>query len=122
MVSPACFHANIIGSLKLLHTCQVGVQLLTHLLGHVKVQEVTARPLNQKHSSIAAAASIHCRQRKNKFRCLTRFFISLCRWEELVGYSNRCLLFCHSNLNVSYGNGINREETRCVSWLSVQPE
>lgn len=86
MASPACFHAIIIGSLNLLHICQGGLQLLTHLLGHIKVQEVTACPLNQKHSGIAAAASVHCRQRKNKFRCVTGFIISLCGWEELVGY------------------------------------
>lgn len=76
MVSPACFHVFKIGLLDLFWACQGGLQLLTHLLGHFKVEGVAACSLNQKYSGIAAAPRTHCRKRMKtyRFRCLTRFF------------------------------------------------
>lgn len=103
MVSPACFHAFIIGSLELLHICQGGPQLLTHLLGHVKVQGVTGRPLNQKHSSIAAAASIHYGHRKKQVNVYLNGSSSVCAGgTSLWG----------TGLDVSYG--ILPQQSECV--------
>lgn len=62
--SPACLHAFIIGLLDLLWTCHGGVELLTQILGHVKGQGVTMLSLKQKYAGIAAAASIHCRRKR----------------------------------------------------------
>lgn len=58
--SPARLHAFVKGLPDLLWTCHGGVELLTHILGHVKGQGVTMRSLNQKYLGIAAAASVHC--------------------------------------------------------------
>lgn len=48
-------------------TCQGGVQLLAQPLGHVKVEEMAALPLHQKHPGIAAGASVHCRERHRQW-------------------------------------------------------
>lgn len=60
VVSPACFHLFIKGLLDLIWTRQDALQLITHLCGHVKVQEVTRRSLSQKYPGIAAGARTHC--------------------------------------------------------------
>lgn len=65
-VSPACLHGDIEGLFGLFRTRQGGVQLLTHLLGHVKVEGMTALSLHQEHLGIAARARIHCRERERE--------------------------------------------------------
>lgn len=66
MVSPACFHAFIIGLPELVWTCQGAVQLLTHLLSRRIAQGVTGGSLDKKNPGIAAAARIHCRERERR--------------------------------------------------------
>lgn len=81
-VSPARLHGGIEGLFGLFRTCQDGVQLLTHLLGHVKVEGMTALSLHQKHLGIAAAARVHCREREKK------------RKKNILGYSVLLLECC----------------------------